>query len=73
MEAKACNCLTQRKKLILANHEGKSYSEIAGIVQRSKSVVYDVIGRFKADKILEPKLTGLLWLPNGKIGWLKCF
>ena len=34
MEVKARNCLTQKeKKLILANHEeGKSYSEIAGII-----------------------------------------
>ena len=57
MEAKARNCLTQgEKKFILANHEeGKSYSEIAGIVQRSKSIVYDVISRFKADKTLEAK------------------
>ena len=57
MEVKACNFLTQKeKKLILANHEeGKSYSEIAAIVQRPKSVVYCVINRFKADKTLEPK------------------
>ena len=57
MEAKAHNCLTQEeKKLILANHEeGKSYSEIAGIVRRSKSVVYRVISRLKTDKTLEPK------------------
>ena len=57
METKACNCLTRvEKKLILANHEeGKSYSEIAGIVRRSKSVVYCVISRFKADKTLELK------------------
>ena len=56
MEAKARNCLTgEEKKLILANHEGKSYSEIAGILRRSKSVVYHVISRFKADKTLEPK------------------
>ena len=64
MEVKARNCLTWTKKTkqqtplpdILANHEeGKSYSEIAGIVQRSKSVVYRVISRFKADKTLEPK------------------
>ena len=41
--------------LILANHEeGKSYSEIVGTVQRSKSVVYHEISRFKADKTLEP-------------------
>ena len=53
---KARNCLTQEaKKLILANYEeGKSYSEIAGIVRRSKSVVYRVY-RFKADKRLERK------------------
>ena len=58
MEAKARNCLSREEiKLILANHEeGKSYSEIAGIVRRSKSVVYRVISRFKADKKLEPKL-----------------
>ena len=57
MEPKARNCLTQEEeKLILANHEeGKSYSEIAGIVWRSKSVVYRVISRFKADKTLESK------------------
>ena len=57
MEAKALNCLTQEEnKFILANHEeGKSYSEIAGIVRRSKRVVYHVISRFKADKTLEPK------------------
>ena len=56
MEVKACNCLTQEeKKLILANYEeGKSYSEIAGIVWRSKRVVYCVISRFKA-KTFEPK------------------
>ena len=43
MQAKSRNCLTQEEKLILANHEeGKSYSEIAGIVQRSKSIVYRV-------------------------------
>ena len=42
--------------LILANHEEcKSYSDIAGIVRRSKSVVYRVIRRFKADKTLELK------------------
>ena len=48
MEAKACNCLTrEEKKLILANHEeSKSYSEIAGIARRSKSVVYCEISRF---------------------------
>ena len=57
MEAKACNCLTrEEKKFILSNHqEGKSYSEIAGIVQRSKSIVYRANSRFKADKTLEPK------------------
>ena len=58
MEAKARNCLTrkEKKKVILANHkEDKSYSEIAGIVQRSKSVVYRVISRFNADKTLETK------------------
>ena len=47
---------SRRKKLTLANHEeGKSYSEIAGIIRRSKSVVYRVIRRFKADETLEPK------------------
>ena len=47
---------SRRKKLILANHEErKSYPEIAGIVQMSKSVVYRVISRFKAEKTLEPK------------------
>ena len=58
MEAKARNCLTrEEKRLILANHEeGKSHSEIAGIVRTSKSVVYRVISRFKAGKALEPKL-----------------
>ena len=58
MEAKARNFLTREEiKLILANHEeGKSYSEIVGIVRRSKSVVYRVNSRFKADKTLEPKL-----------------
>ena len=57
MEAKSHNCLTrEEEKLISANHEGgKSYSEIAGIVRKSKSVVYRVISRFKADKTLEPK------------------
>ena len=57
MEMKAHSCLTrEEKKLILANHEeGKSYSERAGIIQRSKSLVYHLISRFKADKILEPK------------------
>ena len=57
MVAKACNCLTrEEKKLILANHEdGKSNSEIASIVRRSKGVVYRVINRFKADKALEQK------------------
>ena len=52
MKAKQCNCLTRNeKKLILANHEeAKSYSEIAGIGRRSKSIVYRVISRFKADK-----------------------
>ena len=63
MEAKARNCCTQEEKmLILANHiEGKSYSKIAGIVRRSKSVVYRVIYRFKVEKTLEPKpRTGLL-------------
>ena len=57
MEAKACNCLTrEEKKLILANpEEGKSYPEIAGIVRRSKSLVYLVISRFKVDKTLKPK------------------
>ena len=59
MEVKARKCLTreENKKLILANYEeGKSYSEIAGIARRSKSVVYRVISRFKTDKILESKL-----------------
>ena len=53
---------SRRKKLISANHEeSKSYSEIAGIVRRSKSVVYRVISIFKADKTLELKLrTGRL-------------
>ena len=63
MRAKAHNCLTgEEKKLIFANHEeGKQYSEITGIVQRSKSIVYCVISRFKVDKTLEPKLrTGRL-------------
>ena len=47
----------KRKKLILENNEeGNSYSQIAGIVRRSKSVVYHVISRFKAEKTLEPKL-----------------
>ena len=57
MEAKAHNCLTrEEKKFILVNHEEcKSYSEIAGIVQRSKSIVYHEISRFKADKTLELK------------------
>ena len=57
MEVKARNCLIrEEKKLTLANHEeGKPYSEIAGIVRRSKRVVYRVISRFKADKTLEPK------------------
>ena len=57
MEAKARNCLTREdKKPILANHEEcKSYSKIAGIVQRLKSVVYRAISRFKANKTLEPK------------------
>ena len=42
--------------LILANQEeGKSFSEIAGVVRRSKNVVYRIICRFKADKTLEPK------------------
>ena len=45
----------EEKKNILANHEeSRSYSEIAGIVRRSKSVVYRIIRRFKADKTLEP-------------------
>ena len=57
MEAEARNCLTREEKMfILPNHEeGKSYSEIAGIVRRSKGVVYHVISRFKDNKILEPK------------------
>ena len=57
MERKTRNCLTpEEKKVILVNHEeGKLYSEIVGIVRRSKSVVYRVINRFKADKTLEPK------------------
>ena len=57
MEVKAHNCLTlEEKNLILANHEeGKLYSEIAGIVRRSKSVAYHLISRFKADKTLESK------------------
>ena len=46
----------RRKKFILTYLEGgKWYSEIAGIVRKSKSVVYRVISRFKADKTLEPK------------------
>ena len=58
MEAKARNCLNrEKKKIILANHEeGKSYSEIAGIVRGSKNVVYRVISRFMAHKTLETKL-----------------
>ena len=57
MEAKTHNCLTQKERnLILANHEeGKSYSKIAGIIRRSKSIVYHIISRFKADKTLGPK------------------
>ena len=57
MEAKTRNCLTrEEKKLILASHEeDKQYTEIAGIVQQSKSVAYRVISRYKADKTLEPK------------------
>ena len=57
MEAKARNCLIrEEKKLIVANNEeSKSYSETAGIVRRSKSVVYCVISEFKTDKTLEPK------------------
>ena len=57
IEAKARNCSTrEEKKLILAIHEEcKSYSETAGILRRPKSVVYRVISRFKADKILELK------------------
>ena len=57
MAVKACNCLTQEeKKLFLANPEkSKLYFEIAGLIQRSKSIVYCVISRFKADKTLEPK------------------
>ena len=35
--------------------EGKSYSEIAGIVRMSKSIAHRIISRFMADKILEPK------------------
>ena len=52
MEEKARNLLAwEEKKFILANHkEVKSYSEIAGIIRRSKSVVHRVISRFKADK-----------------------
>ena len=42
--------------LLLANHEeGKSYSVITDIIRRSKSIVYRVISRFKADKTFEPK------------------
>ena len=57
MEVKAHKCLTpEEKKHILANNEeGKSYPEIAGNILKSKSVVYHVISRFKADKTLEPK------------------
>ena len=57
MEVKARNCLTREEKMLsLANHEEvKSYSEIAGIVRRSKSDVCHIISRFKADKTLEPK------------------
>ena len=57
MKVKARNCLSREgKKLILANHEeGKSYSEIASIARRLKSVVYLVISRFKADKAIELK------------------
>ena len=62
MEAKVRNIREENKKLILANHEeGESCSEISGIVRRSKSVVYRVISRLKADEILKPKLrTGSL-------------
>ena len=51
MEAKAPNHLTrEERKLILVNQEkGLSFSEIAGIIQRSKSVLF-------FDKIFEPKL-----------------
>ena len=56
--------LGKKKKLILSNHEqGKSYSEISGSVRISKTVIYRVISRFKADKALEPKpRTG--WPPS---------
>ena len=57
MEAKGRNCLTREEKNLISTHheEGKSYSEIAGILRRSKSVVYRVISRFKANKTLDPK------------------
>ena len=74
MRSKARNCLTQeKKKLILANHEEcKSYSEITGIVRKSKSVVYSVI-RLTRHLNQNQELASLRWLPNGKIGWLlKC-
>ena len=73
MEVKACNCLTQEgKRLISANHEeGKSYSEIAGIVRRSKSVVYHVISKFKADKTLKPKpRTGRPHMTTKREDWM---
>ena len=57
MEMKRNSSIREEKKHILANHEeGKSYSEMAGIIRRSKSVVYRVISRCKADKTLELKL-----------------
>ena len=52
MEAKARNFLTgEEKKAHFTNYgEGKSYSEIAGIVRRPENFVYSVISRFKAEK-----------------------
>ena len=57
MKVNAHNCLTrEEKKVILTNHEeDKSYSEIASIVWKPKSVVYRVISRFKADKTFDAK------------------
>ena len=51
MTTKTCKPMTlEENKLILANNkEGKSISEIAGIVRRSKSVVCRVISRFKTE------------------------
>lgn len=47
--------IEERNIIINNNKMGKSYSEIAKIINRSKSTVQKVINRFKIENIIENK------------------